>query len=286
MNAKVAIIVVIYNKDVADSNTINTLLKYDLPNSLLVIHNNGPEELVIPDFVIKHFRDLSVQLTLVNCVSNKPLSKVYNEFIFEYKDVDKYVILDDDTDVTGSFIESIYDSEVCDLQLPLIISKQNGEIYYPIEFGKVVNKTKKLDPKNTFSIGSGLIIDKNLVSIFYENDMQLFDENYALYGVDVSLFRRIWILTDKGCRFNLTSSSFLTHSLSRTEGNESSFRHRERLIDFAITVRQYYSIRYLLSFVKRFFIKVLSLKFSDAYIMLDAFINGCHPRCRTNIVKK
>lgn len=41
------------------------------------------------------------------------------------------------------------------------------------------------------SIGSGLVIYKSLVECFRKDNLKLFDERYALYGVDYSFFRRI-----------------------------------------------------------------------------------------------
>ncbi|WP_227536752.1 glycosyltransferase family 2 protein [Klebsiella michiganensis] len=282
MNIKVAIIVVIYNKSVEKSNTINTLLSAKLFDATIIIHNNGPENIALPNDVFQACRERNIKINLINCISNKPLSFVYNDFIEQYCCFDKLIILDDDSEITELFINSIYDEE-CDIQLPQIISREDGKIYYPMENGKVIVSKTILNPKVTHSIGSGLIIDRNVVTIFKENSLRLFDEHYALYGVDVSLFRRIWELSNRGISFKLKSSSYIIHSLSRTEGVESPFRRKERLIDFAITVKRYGSLRSKMSFCKKTLINLLSLKFDDIAVMYDAYIHGSHPRCREYI---
>lgn len=279
MNIKIAIIVVVYNKCLEQSITVNTLLSTGLSDVTVIIHNNGPKDIDLPGEVFRECCKKNIKIKLNNCISNKPLSIVYNDFIDQHDDFDRLIILDDDSAITESFINSIYDDD-CDLQLPLIISREDGKVYYPMENGRVVSGKNVLNPKVTHSIGSGLIIHKRVVSVFKENELQLFDEHYALYGVDVSFFRRIWVLSNKGVVFKLKSTSHIIHSLSRTEDVESSFRRTERLIDFAVTVRRYNSFRSKMSFCKKTLISLLSLKFGDIAVMYDAYIHGSHPRCR------
>ncbi|MEF3090115.1 glycosyltransferase family 2 protein [Raoultella scottii] len=279
MPIKVAFVIVLYDKKVNDSTTIKSLLLSGISDVTVVIHNNGPQKIELDSDLIIESRCKNVELKLNNCTSNKPLSVIYNDFIEEYNHFDKFIIFDDDSEVTSSFIKAIYDCEY-DVQLPLIISRIDGKIYYPMTYGKVVEGEGTFDPQCTHSIGSGLIIDKRVVDIFKSKATQLFDEHYALYGVDISFFRRIWLFSTQGDVFKFKTSSRLIHSLSRAEGEESTFRRKERLIDFAITVRHYPSARGWLSYGKRMLLNVLYLRFSDIHTMCDALIHGNHPRCR------
>lgn len=167
-----------------------------------------------------------------------------------------------------------------DLELPKIVSRVDQVIYYPLHYDCVVNHNGFIEVVGTHSIGSGLIFTKDLVLTFQKHNLKLFDEHYALYGVDVSLFRRMWRLVKQGEHFKLKSSCVLLHSLSRTEGPESKFRRTERLIDFAISVRRYPSLRSYASFIKKGGRQLIGFNFSDIKIMLVSYISGIHPRSK------
>ncbi len=108
--------------------------------------------------------------------------------------------------------------------------------------------------------------------------MKLFDENYALYGVDISFFRRLWELEKNNVSFEIRINSTLVHSLSRTDTHQSLFRIKERLIDIGITAHQYPSFRRILSLTKNVVVNILKGNFSIALIGLLCFISGKHPR--------
>ncbi|HHT5678566.1 TPA: glycosyltransferase family 2 protein [Raoultella planticola] len=279
MRLRIAFVVVLYDKKIVDSTTIKTLLSSGITDVTVVIHNNGPKEISLDSNILFEFTSKNINLKLSNSISNQPLSVIYNNFIEEFSYFDKFVIFDDDSEITPSFINAIYDCGY-DVQLPLIISRGDGKIYYPMVNNKSVEGEGLFNPKDTHSIGSGLIIDKRVVDIFKSKDIQLFDEHYALYGVDISFFRRIRLISGDGEVFIFKTSSRLIHSLSRTEGEESIFRRKERLIDFAITVRRYPSLRGWLSYGKKIFLNLLSFRFNDIHTMFDALVHGNHPRCR------
>lgn len=280
MPLKIVFIIVLYDKKIIDSTTISTLLSSGISDVTIVIHNNGPKSIGEDANLLIETARKNIEVRLVNCISNKPLSVIYNDFIAEYNQFDKFVIFDDDSEVTPSFVKAIYDCEY-DVQLPLIISRSDGQIYYPMVNGISVEGEGIFNPRVTHSIGSGLVIDKRVVGIFESKGVKLFDEHYALYGVDISFFRRLWLLASEGEIFVFKTSSRLIHSLSRTEGEESSFRRNERLIDFAITLRHYPSIRGWFSCIKKMLLNLIYFRFNDVHAMFDAFIHGNHPRCRS-----
>ncbi len=275
-----AMIVVVYNKEIADSITLNTLVNYDFHSTKLVIHNNGPKNISLDAKMAITIGERFKAVELINCLSNLPLSVLYNKFIRNNLGVEQFIILDDDSTITDEFVRAVNSNE-SDLELPRIVSRADDLTYYPIEDNKIVTTDRELDPKTSFSIGSGLVIHRSLVEKFQKNNIDLFDENYALYGVDVSIFRRIYKLIDKGERFKIETSSYLKHSLSRTEGRESPFRIKERLIDVAVTTRRYPTLRMHIHLLKKILINLASFKFGNVVSMLSAYYTGMHPRCKS-----
>ena len=276
---RLAVLVVLYGKNISDSTTIATLLNVGLSNAKVVIHNNGPTNLEFPDSEKEKFISQAIQVELINCVDNKPLSSIYNGFIDDHRDFDIFTIFDDDSMVSHDYVTAV-DNDSYDIELPKIISRVDGAIYYPISKGVPITENGVIRHKEIFSIGSGLTFTKNVVDAFKKFNICLFDEHYALYGVDFSFFRRMHFLQMKGMSFILSSTFTLYHGLSKTESVQSHFRHRERLIDFALTVRHYPSPRLYLALVKRVLTDSLCLNFKDVNLVLKSYFSSYHPRCK------
>ncbi|WP_072198395.1 hypothetical protein [Klebsiella pneumoniae] len=277
----VSILVVVYNKTLEQSATINTLTKFSFyKRTRLTIYNNGPMEITIESKQKKLFNEIFYDSVLINDLNNKPLSLLYNGFIEDNKEANKVIILDDDTEITKCFIDAIF-SSTADLELPRIISKETGRIYYPMLSGDISQVDAELDLNSKFcmSIASGLILDRKLLNEFYRRELKLFDERYALYGVDSSFFKRLKMLVRNGVCFNAKTSCYVRHSLSLTDKEFSEFRFKERLWDTAISTRCYPSIwQYYMFFYN--FVKLFKYrKVEYFFILFRGVIRGKHPRC-------
>ena len=282
------ITVIIYGKKPIESLTLNKLLELKYDNYQLLLVNNGPELIEPNDSFLESFSIKKNKALIINYTDNKALSFIYNMVLNDYEKHDRFVFFDDDSDIDDGFFESInatYNNKV-DLQLPLIFDNDNA--YYPIIDGVIYSDEKSANEKigkynDLFSIGSGLIIYSNLVKKFQQRNMKLFDDNFALYGVDYSFFRRIAILKNKHQEdVNVAISSKINHSLSRTSNEYSSWRHKERLLDIVLTQRYYskgISISTLILF-KLILKEALKLRLKNIYLIISTFIIGCHPRCR------
>lgn len=104
---KVAILVVIYDKQLDGSNTLKSLLNVRSGNLFLTIVNNGPN-ILSPDSEI-HFK-LNEKFKVVEVIehtNNKPLSILYNDFIASMDDADYYILMDDDSILTDEYISMI-----------------------------------------------------------------------------------------------------------------------------------------------------------------------------------
>lgn len=274
------ILVVLYGKSICESMTLNSLSKYRLKNSKLVIHNNGPESVVFDGELYEKLNDsFDFNVEAVNDLNNTPLSKIYNQLFIVYS-AERFIILDDDTQLSDSFVFSI-ENACADLDVPRIISSSNGISYYPISDGVVIADNTELNANNVLSIGSGLIINTSLIDKFNNYNLNVFDENYALYGVDYSLFRRIWWLVKQGESVDVRSSSFLIHSLSRVNKNErkNKTRNKERVLDVAITARRYPTLYTCYIFLRKLVGEFLKMNASNVVDMIKAYVHGCHPRC-------
>lgn len=279
MAEKIIFLIVLYNKTVDESTTVKTLLDSDVSGAKVIIHNNGPENVLLSSSILNSFKEKQVSLELVNCIQNKPLSILYNQFLFSNLGYEKYVLLDDDSVITSGYIEQINLSGY-DLLLPKITSAQDRKTYYPISNESVITDEKFLTIKGLFSIGSGLVLTNVFLEKFIKNSFKPFDEKFALYGVDFSLFRRMNKLSEQGEFFNVKTAGEILHSLSRVNEVESKFRREERLIDFSLTTRNYPSYFQCYIFLKRSVKEIICLRVRNLYVMYDALFHGSHPRCR------
>ncbi|WP_426617540.1 glycosyltransferase family 2 protein [Raoultella sp. R2A007] len=274
----IAILVVLYGKEISESATISSLLTSGLVGAKVILHNNGPSEISISSEEQKKFEASGNDFVLANCIDNKPLSTIYNDFVRVNSQCDVLSFFDDDSTIPKKYV-SIITSREFEIELPKILSRIDSKIYYPLVDKRVFNDDGVMIGNNIFSIGSGLTLTKGVIEKFIKHQMELFDEHYALYGVDFSFFRRLHALQTKGERFSISSNFTLLHSLSKVESVQSKFRHDERLIDFALTVRHYPSTRLYLAFIKKNILCLLKLKIKDNILMVMTFLNGSHPRC-------
>ncbi|WP_350238144.1 glycosyl transferase [Pectobacterium colocasium] len=284
---KNAILIVIYNKKLDESKTINTLIKFPLKSVRLTLYNNGPQTINDDNPFLSEIRRKCCSVVLVNYLENKPLSFIYNSFLLENSSASQFIFFDDDSTVTESFYSCI-ENNTSDVELPKIISTEKNKIYYPIQ-NKIIITTDKeiyLDEGVVYSIGSGLIINSRVIDIFKKYDFKLFDENYAFYGVDFSFFRRLNFLVQKGDVVKVSTTSSIIHDLSGTNAIQSPFRIKERLFDVAISAKRYPSLETYKAFFKKIIINIMRLKGDYLFLLLKTYFVGIHPKCNSVRVKK
>lgn len=275
---KNAILIVIYNKKLDESKTINTLINFPLNSVQLTIYNNGPYPISDSDPFLDKIRNKADSVILLNCLENKPLSFIYNTFLLENSAASQFIFFDDDSIVTSSYFNAI-ENNISDVELPKVISAEHGGVYYPIQNKNIIAVDKELDGGGVFSIGSGLMINKRIIDIFKKYDLNLFDECYAFYGVDFSFFRRLNFLIQKGESVKISTTSFIEHNLSSTETTQSSFRIIERLFDVAISARNYPSLESYKVFLKKILFNAARMNFNYVGLLLKTYYVGVHPKC-------
>lgn len=277
MEKKDSILVVLYNKRLIESTTLKTLQLEKHSNLRLVIYNNGPILVEDNEGFLDTLKKIFNDVVFIQDISNKPLSKLYNDFLEQYESK-RYYIFDDDTIIPeGYFSES---KDKSDITVP-IIRTLSGDIVYPKVGSNVCINNEIKEDDFFYTIGSGLVIHETLLKKFSIFNMSLFDERYALYGVDVSIFRRILYLKKMGEDIAISVDKELTHSLSRIDEKQNSFRNKERLIDNVITLRHYplSTIHSVIFFSKMLLKRLFLLKFSEVALMFIILYKGIHPRC-------
>lgn len=277
------IAVVLYNKEFSSSLTLNNLLHITLNNTHLVIINNGPNEIEF-DSLYYELKSKFTSVTYLEYLENRSLAVIYNTIINNYNEYDRFILFDDDTNISDLFFQDMqnyYNVDVM-LQIPRIIDSERKLIHYPLCNDKVYNAdipyTFNVNDK-IISIGSGLVIYKSLVECFRKDNLKLFDERYALYGVDYSFFRRIQRIK-KQYDIRVQIFSTLEHSLSKTNTSFSEWRHREHLYDYAISCRFYSKsgIHMVLGMTRCFLREIISCRFNNLKLLTLTFIKGHHPR--------
>lgn len=276
------ILVILYNKKPEESNTLSCLESTVNYNSKIVIVNNGPSAWGPESikYIENVFRTRVHEFVISEFINNKPLSILYNDFIKENKGKKYFTFFDDDSDFESDFFKFIsQDDESAGIYIPVVISKKDKINYYPVVSGKIIKNEGWLNEKKTFSIASGLTLTSDAIDKMKLCYASIFDENYALYGVDMSIFRRVSHMSEKNHRIKIKCVSSLYHSLSRIDEAPSKFRSEERLIDACLTARHYYCLENIIFLVKVFIKECRHIGVIHSISMgMRTIIKGSHPR--------
>lgn len=264
-----------------NSKTLKALSEFnnihDKSNSHVYVWNNGPISLDPScSIYLSKIRENGWDVHYSEDITNRPLSLLYNNFI-NVADSNRFVILDHDSVLSNSFLQAIYYSNDCyDLILPKIIAKD--KYLYPRVNDIVIENDSFLRQEGLMSIGSGICINRSLTEIMKRKFGSVFDENFALYGVDTTFFLRVQNLS---CSIKILCKGLLFHSLSRLENediNTNKMRSLERAYDLGLMLRHYPSVKLV-----KLFILALCLKVDyPLFPTIISFIKGVHPRCRNN----
>jgi len=235
-----AILVLLYNKEITESKTINTLLKSDIqyPNARLVIWNNGPKPLKSRDCVL--LQSLDYDVVLEETLNNESLAVIYNKFISENR-AEKYILLDDDSVLNAEYI--LASSKINRVEVGMPVIRSEGKVRSPqIDDLSYSTEIELTSINKVITIGSGLVIGTDIVNNLKENYIDVFDERFYLYGVDTTFCIRLFDskLTDK-----IKIISGFDHSLSRLAKEKlktTKFRRLERSYDLGLQQRYYYPL--------------------------------------------
>lgn len=277
-----AILVLLYNKEIVESNTITSLIKSGVSYSdaKVVIWNNGPNELKSQD--CSALSDLGYTVTIIETINNESLAVIYNRFLQE-TEAEKYILLDDDSELSKEFINASAASQSCHLSLPIISSE--GKVQYPSIDRKRYSSATKIYPNSKVTtIGSGLVIGDEIVEALTLKYGEVFDERFYLYGVDTTFCLR---LSESDLVKSVQIIPGFDHSLSRL-GSENvkmtTFRRIERSYERGLKLRYYVPLPRAIFLLLKTGMSVLQrlclgkqYQVSFLYV-LKAFVSGKHYR--------
>lgn len=275
-------LIVVYNKKIAESCTFNKVVNSKFSDdSLCVIWNNGPtscEEEFLN--VYEYNKNIRYHETLHNI----SLAKIYNEVINKYN-AQIYIILDDDSSLTDAYFEAVKQISPNEVGMPVIY--YDRKIINPCINGQIYSKGINIDANDTITtIGSGLVVGRDVASQLFKAYNSVFDERFYLYGVDTTFCFRLNKLkiNDK-----IKIIDGFEHGLSRLEGKNDKltlFRKIERSNDLALQIRYYKEKKHwflmmvllLTSSIKKFItFQPQQYKYST---IIKTFVKGKHERQR------
>jgi GT2 family glycosyltransferase len=185
---KSIILIVLYNKDLKTSETLQSLIKNKdvLSNVDVFIWDNTPDAKIDPSLLQVLFENIKV--FYYSDGLNTSISKIYNHLIDNYLRNYKYLtILDHDTMITDKFLTellSAMEQERANLILPKILSR--GNIVSPARLYFFLGSYYKsidvdfIKAKHITAINSGMTIRSDY---FFETGFR-YDENLDFYGTD------------------------------------------------------------------------------------------------------
>ncbi|HCO4476127.1 TPA: hypothetical protein N8Q73_000563 [Escherichia coli] len=215
---------------------------------------------------------------------NISLAKIYNEVINKYN-AQIYIILDDDSSLTDAYFEAVKQISPNEVGMPVIY--YDRKIINPCINGQIYNKGINIDANDTITtIGSGLVVGRDVASQLFKAYNSVFDERFYLYGVDTTFCFRLNKLkiNDK-----IKIIDGFEHGLSRLEGKNDKltlFRKIERSNDLALQIRYYKEKKHwflmmvllLASSIKKFItFQPQQYKYST---IIKTFVKGKHERQR------
>lgn len=273
-----SILVVTYNCPLDHSQTIHSLCasKVRFDGVRLCIWNNGPKEMPVPTNMLAVLGEKGFEVTIRQTPWNAPLSWIYNYFI-EKNPANRYVILDHDSSLSEEYIKYIVGNNDVFLGMPMV--KVKGVLHSPR-----VNDQFSSGPygkrDKVRALGSGLLISQKAIDAVKSAYGDIFDENYALYGIDTSFLQRVQEVESSD---SLKCIPCIEHSLSDFEEEKKEikrFRNIEKSYAFGLHLRYYPTKKRVRKMIKQTFKSILGKNKILITEAVKAFVKGRHERCK------
>ncbi|MEZ9898974.1 hypothetical protein AB4379_16100 [Vibrio breoganii] len=249
-------LVILYGKEVCQSDTLQGLAKQKLSEEdIVIIWNNGPKKL-------NHF-DFEFNYKVINTVGNISLSVIYNKFV-ELTKSERYIFLDDDSKINDKYMNDINFINGMSIGIPKLTS--NGQTISPI-YNNVT--------RTNYFILSGLVFTRQTVDSLIDRFGCLFDTRFYFYGVDSTFSERL----KRVPHIKQTEIRGFQHSLSNhnVESREvKEFRRKESAYCVGIYTRHYVSINTVLSTFRELVFRAIKMDLKWFVFFIKALFSGKH----------
>lgn len=277
-----AILVVLYNKEIKASKTLETIRENisGAGSSVVVIWNNGPQALTSHSFsLVEHG---NCEVLVIETLENTGLAKIYNSFCGNINST-RYVLMDDDTALNAEYLGSINEIGADNAGVPIIYQNEKR---CSLRVNKILFQGIENDDvtiKHITAFTSGLVLGCHFLDKIRAVYGDAFDSRFILYAVDTTLFHRI---NNLGLCKSFKILPPINHSLSlyEEESEETKlFRKIEQANAYALVVRFYKPLlertKVLVGYLCSFLVKKLVLKTDIIQThFLKAYFKGRHYR--------
>lgn len=234
-----AILVVTYNCPLAASTTLQSLLKADmkaLAGVHLTVWNNGPrlysfEEI---DVFKESLTSKNISVSLYNTIENSALSVIYNHWL-EKVAATHYIILDHDDIFETDFFTKLHAARDNDVIVPILKELTIQEVTSPT----LRDKRKSADyfpqqegiftGEKISALTSGLCISKEFITAFRQHKRHVFNENFALYRIDVCFFNDLTEFKRQHPNTTIAICNTIFHCQSEYTEESPEMRHFREL---------------------------------------------------------
>lgn len=278
-----AILILLYNKEIFSSGTVTSLVasSFQYNKARVVLWNNGPKALANHDCSM--LESLGYDVVIKETLNNESLAVIYNQFLAE-NNAHKFILLDDDSNLTDNYIAASSEITCNMLGMPLITFLDKPR--YPKVSRKRCSLNTILTKKDkVVTIGSGLVLGANIVHKLRKKYNNLvFDQRFYLYGIDTTFCHRVFV---GGLGDAITIIPGFDHCLSLFEKEtkeKTNFRKIERSCEKGLRLRYYTSFLKALFILLRVTIRAVKKSILgksndvDLFHLYTAFLSGKHYR--------
>lgn len=239
---KIAAIIVVYNKNICDSITYGNLQKFQNKEVEIVVVDNS-------DSKTENYAYCNENgIHYINMHGNKGLSKAYNAAIDECIDKDVLVLLDDDTEITKEYFDTLDIALLkypeVDIYAPIVYG-QDGVIYSPNEFNflrnhYIISPDQEVAQDKFNAIASCLAIRGHVFEHYRFNEVLFVDQ------VDQNFFCEQRCINARFMKLNVTIHQNF-YQRAETLTPEAGWRRLKlRIVDVMRHARLLGGLRYVL----------------------------------------
>lgn len=236
-------VTVLYNMAIAESETIQSLLRQDsLADCHVIIYDNG---------TIDQHADVPANMSYHYDGKNKGLAAVYNQVLATLQPDDWIVLLDQDTHVTRDYVDTLKETiqqDFADVIVPII--KDNGVQISPVYMKH--NRVTHVVESGLYQHGVMAINSASAYRVKTLRQIGKFDERFPVDYLDHSTFYK---LSQHGVNIQVLSIT-LQHALSVMHYPNVSIERYRQLLQSETLFMKVYKLESFNQYKKQLFLRM------------------------------